>query len=59
MWMGTRLFLLQKSGQGRRLGSQPPKQNTTENTTPARNTKAPSKMPSNFELPKTPKLAEA
>ena len=58
MWMGTKLSLLQKSGQGRRLGWQPPELTTTENITPARNTKAPSKTPSNFELPKAPKHAE-
>ena len=57
--MGTKLSLLQKSGQGRRLQWQPPEQTTTENTTSARNAKAPSKMPSNFELPKAPKVTEA
>ena len=34
MWMGTKLFLLQESGQGR-LGWQTPKPTTTENSTPA------------------------
>ena len=57
MWMGTKLSLLQKSG--RRLGWQPPETITTENTTSARNPDAPSKVPSDFELPKTPKLTEA
>ena len=45
MWMGTGLSLLQKLGQRRRLGWQPPKQTTIQNTTSARNTKAPSKTP--------------
>ena len=31
---------------------------TTENTTSARNPDAPSKVPSDFEIPKTPKLTE-
>ena len=53
MWMGTKLSLLQKSG--RRLGWQPPETITTENTTSARNPDAPSKVPSDFELPKTQK----
>ena len=35
MWMGTKLSLLQESGQGR-LGWQTPKPNTTENSTPAK-----------------------
>ena len=59
MWLGTKLSLLQKSVKGRRLGWQPPELTTTENITLTRNTKAPSKMPSNFELPKAPKLTEA
>ena len=57
--MGTKLSLLQKSGQGRRLGWQPPKQTITENTTSAINTRAQIKTPSNFELPKAPKLTES
>ena len=32
--MVTKLSLLQKSGQGKRLGWQPPETNTTEHTTP-------------------------
>ena len=49
MRMGTKLSLLKESGQGR-LGWQTPKPTTTENSTPAKNAKAPSKMPSNSEL---------
>ena len=50
MQMGTRLPFLQKSGQGR-LGWQTSKSATAENIIPAKNAKAPSKMP--------PKLTEA
>ena len=42
--MGTKLSLLQESGQGR-LAWQTPKPDTTENITPAKNEEAPNKMP--------------
>ena len=48
--MGTKLSLLQESGQGR-LGWQTSKPATTENITPAKDAKVPSKTP--------PKLTEA
>ena len=51
--MGTKLSLLQESGKGG-LGWQTPIPTSTEDTTPARNTKAPSKMPSNTELSEAP-----
>ena len=44
MWMGTKLPLLQESGQGR-LGWQRSKPATAENITPAKDAKATSKMP--------------
>ena len=57
--MGTKLSLLHKSGQGRRLGWQPPETATMENTTSARNSDAPGKVPPDSELPEAPKLTEA
>ena len=48
--MGTRLLFLQKSGQGR-LGWQTSKSATTENITPAKKCKGPSKMPLNVQKP--------
>ena len=59
MWMGTKLTLLQKPGQGRRLGWQLPETGTTGNTASARNSDAPSKAPPDSELPEAPKLTEA
>ena len=56
-WMGTKLSLLQESEQGR-LGWQTPKPISTENTTPARSTKTPSKMSSNPELSEAPRYTE-
>ena len=56
--MGTKLSLLQKSGQGRRLGWQPLETTTTENTASTRNSDAPSKLAPDSESPKTPKLTE-
>ena len=51
MWMGTKLPLLHKSGQGR-LGWQTSKPATTENITPAKNTKAPqARCPQNLQKP--------
>ena len=48
--MGTKLLLLQESGQGR-LGWQTSKPTTAENIIPAKDAKSPGKMP--------PKSAEA
>ena len=56
MWMGTKLSLLQKSGKGG-LGWQTSKP-TSEGSTPTRNTKTPSKMSSNPELPEAPRYTE-
>ena len=57
--MGTELSLLQKSGKGRRrLERQLPETTATENTTPARDSDAPSKAPPSFKLPETPELTE-
>ena len=55
--MVTKLSILQESGKGR-LGWQTPKPTTTENITPAKNPRAPSKMPSNSNSPKAPKFTE-
>ena len=51
--MRTKLSLLQESGQGR-LGWQTPKPTTTENTTPPRSTKNPSKKPPTLNYQKPP-----
>ena len=59
MWMGTKLFLLQKSGKGRRLGWQLSVTTATENATSARDLDAPSKVPPGFKLSETPEFTEA
>ena len=54
---GTKLPLLQESRKGRRrLGWQLPETTTTENTTSARNSNAPSNMTASSKLPETPEL---
>ena len=58
MWMGTKLFLLQKSRKGRRLGWQSPETTATENTTSTRGSDAPSQVPPDSKLPETPELTE-
>ena len=59
MWMGTKLSLLQKSGQGKRLGWQQQETTTTEITASARNSDVPNKALQDSDLPETPKLTEA
>ena len=58
--MGTKLPLLQELRKGRRgLGWQLPETTTTENTTSARDSDAPSKVPPDSKLPETPEVTEA
>ena len=58
--MGSKLPLLQESGKGRRgLEWQLPATTATENTTSARDSDAPNKVPPESKLPETPELTEA